>query len=311
MWENATDPACVDGDPGRRARPRALERRVARFRRSVVRLFSTGHRGGLSPRPGAGLECPPLDPPRCPRPSPSHPPSQPPGRPASRPSARAWRCTPAPASRPASTSWRDADAAALIEVALRRGGRPLAAPGAGRPRGRGEPGPRRLRRRRRQHPRRRRTRARQRPRARDRRPRAGPHPRLSSRRPPRRAASCAASAAACRSPRDLMAAARRAARDRRQPRRRRGRHARRCPPPPAAAPPPRRCPARRPRATILALLLEVGSADPERLAAGARRPRAECGRELALLQHRGLVAREPGGARRLTESGAALVATLF
>lgn len=62
---------------------------------------------------------------------------------------------------------------------------------------------------------------------------------------------------------------------------------------------------------ILALLLEIGSADPERMARELERPRAECGRELALLQHRGLVAREPGGARRLTDAGAALVATLF
>lgn len=62
---------------------------------------------------------------------------------------------------------------------------------------------------------------------------------------------------------------------------------------------------------ILALLLEVGAAGPERLADELGCPRAECGRELALLQHRGLVSREPGGARRLTEAGAALVATLF
>lgn len=62
---------------------------------------------------------------------------------------------------------------------------------------------------------------------------------------------------------------------------------------------------------ILALLLEIGSARPETLAAELGRPRSECGRELALLQHRGLVAREPGGARRLTEAGATLVATLF
>jgi Histidine kinase-, DNA gyrase B-, and HSP90-like ATPase len=50
---------------------------------------------------------------------------------------------------------------------------------------------------------------------------------------------------------------------------------------------------------------------PARLAEELGRSRAECGRELATLQHRGLVAREPGGARRLTDSGAALVATLF
>lgn len=62
---------------------------------------------------------------------------------------------------------------------------------------------------------------------------------------------------------------------------------------------------------ILALLLEVGSADAERLARELHASRSECGRELAALQHRGLVIRESGGARRLTEAGAALVATLF
>lgn len=62
---------------------------------------------------------------------------------------------------------------------------------------------------------------------------------------------------------------------------------------------------------ILALLLEVGSADTGRLAHELDCARAECGRELALLHHRGLVSREPRGAHRLTEAGAALVATLF
>jgi hypothetical protein len=62
---------------------------------------------------------------------------------------------------------------------------------------------------------------------------------------------------------------------------------------------------------ILALLLEIGSGHPARLAEELGRSRAECGRELATLQHRGLVAREAGGARRLTDAGAALVATLF
>lgn len=62
---------------------------------------------------------------------------------------------------------------------------------------------------------------------------------------------------------------------------------------------------------ILALLLEVASATPARLADELGRSRSECGRELALLQHRGLVTREPSGPRRLTDAGAALVATLF
>lgn len=62
---------------------------------------------------------------------------------------------------------------------------------------------------------------------------------------------------------------------------------------------------------ILALLLEVATATPAELARELGRGRSECGRELTLLQHRGLVAREPAGPRRLTDAGAALVATLF
>jgi hypothetical protein len=80
------------------------------------------------------------------------------------------------------------------------------------------------------------------------------------------------------------------------------------PPAPAAAGEPACSGAAR---EMLALLLEVGAATPETLARELGRSRAECGRELALLQHRALVAREPGGARRLTDAGAALVATLF
>lgn len=80
------------------------------------------------------------------------------------------------------------------------------------------------------------------------------------------------------------------------------------PAPPAAAGEPACSVAAR---EVLALLLEVGAATPERLAGELGRSRAECGRELALLQHRALVVREPGGARRLTDDGAALVATLF
>ncbi len=62
---------------------------------------------------------------------------------------------------------------------------------------------------------------------------------------------------------------------------------------------------------ILALLLEIGGAPPARLAEELGRSRAECGRELARLEHRGLVRREPGGVRALTEAGTRLVATLF
>ena len=62
---------------------------------------------------------------------------------------------------------------------------------------------------------------------------------------------------------------------------------------------------------ILALLLEIAAATPTQLADELGRTRAECGRELALLQHRGFVAREPSGPRRLTDAGVALVATLF
>jgi hypothetical protein len=76
---------------------------------------------------------------------------------------------------------------------------------------------------------------------------------------------------------------------------------------PAATPPPCSEAAR----TILALLLEMGSATPSRLAGEAGLTRSECGRELTTLQHRGLVNREPSGARRLTDAGTSLVATLF
>jgi len=62
---------------------------------------------------------------------------------------------------------------------------------------------------------------------------------------------------------------------------------------------------------ILALLLEIGGAPAALLAEELHRSRAECGRELALLEHRGLVRREPTGARALTEAGTRLVATLF
>ncbi len=62
---------------------------------------------------------------------------------------------------------------------------------------------------------------------------------------------------------------------------------------------------------IMALLLEIGAARPEQLARELGRDRGECGRELAMLAHRGLVCRESEGAHRLTEAGTALLATLF
>jgi Histidine kinase-, DNA gyrase B-, and HSP90-like ATPase len=62
---------------------------------------------------------------------------------------------------------------------------------------------------------------------------------------------------------------------------------------------------------LLALLLELAPARPARLADELELSPAECGRELTLLEHRGLVARAPDGARVLAEPGASLVATLF
>ncbi len=81
------------------------------------------------------------------------------------------------------------------------------------------------------------------------------------------------------------------------------------PSPPGAAPAAQGC--SETARTILALLLEVGSAAPQDLARELGRSRSECGRELVALQHRGLVSRDPSGARRLTEAGTSLVATLF
>ena len=62
---------------------------------------------------------------------------------------------------------------------------------------------------------------------------------------------------------------------------------------------------------LLALLCEVGPASPVRLAAELRLPLPECGRELALLEHRGLLQRAPDGARSLAGAGRDLVTALF
>ena len=62
---------------------------------------------------------------------------------------------------------------------------------------------------------------------------------------------------------------------------------------------------------ILALLVELDPADAVRLAAELDAHIGECGRELVLLEHRGLVARAPDGARSLTPDGTRLVAALF
>jgi anti-sigma regulatory factor (Ser/Thr protein kinase) len=62
---------------------------------------------------------------------------------------------------------------------------------------------------------------------------------------------------------------------------------------------------------LLALLLEMAPAHPESMARELQLPLGVVGRELVLLEHRGLVARFADGGRVLTERGAAIVATLF
>lgn len=62
---------------------------------------------------------------------------------------------------------------------------------------------------------------------------------------------------------------------------------------------------------LLALLLEIGPAGVARIAQELDRPLAACGRDLTLLEHRGLVSRAADGRRSLTEAGEATVATLF
>lgn len=63
--------------------------------------------------------------------------------------------------------------------------------------------------------------------------------------------------------------------------------------------------------SLLALLLEMAPAHPEAMARELGLPLGVVGRELVLLEHRGLVARFADGGRVLTERGAAIVATLF
>lgn len=62
---------------------------------------------------------------------------------------------------------------------------------------------------------------------------------------------------------------------------------------------------------VLALLLELERADARRLAEELGRPLAACGRELVLLEHHGLVARDTEGDCHLTDRGSALVEALF
>jgi hypothetical protein len=62
---------------------------------------------------------------------------------------------------------------------------------------------------------------------------------------------------------------------------------------------------------VMALLLEMGPSRPERLARELDWPVGRCGRELVVLEARGLVARTEGGVRALTPSGSSLLATLF
>jgi hypothetical protein len=62
---------------------------------------------------------------------------------------------------------------------------------------------------------------------------------------------------------------------------------------------------------LLALLLEIGPADAVTIARELDRGLPGCGRDLALLEQRGLVERSRDGRRSLTEAGEAAVATLF
>ena len=62
---------------------------------------------------------------------------------------------------------------------------------------------------------------------------------------------------------------------------------------------------------IMALLTEVGSAGVDTLAAELLLETSNCGRELVLLEHRGLVSRSADGSRGLTRRGSDLITSLF
>lgn len=62
---------------------------------------------------------------------------------------------------------------------------------------------------------------------------------------------------------------------------------------------------------LMALLVEMAPAAPTALARELAVPLAECGRELVLLEHRGLVVRADDGVRSLSGAGTDLLATLF
>ncbi len=62
---------------------------------------------------------------------------------------------------------------------------------------------------------------------------------------------------------------------------------------------------------VMALLLEMGPSLPERLAAELSWTVGRCGRELVVLESRGLVARDADGRRSLTPNGSRLLSTLF
>ena len=62
---------------------------------------------------------------------------------------------------------------------------------------------------------------------------------------------------------------------------------------------------------VMALLLEMGPSLPERLAGELCWTIGRCGRELVVLESRGLVSRDADGHRSLTPNGSRLVSTLF